>query len=131
MVVAVLIALAVGVAGWYFKIYKPKRELDDADDINEVLGRETVNEDEDDAEDRPGAVPARFAYDNTENEPYARDRQEEPDEPTPPDAGMDEPEKPEPDETWEENPGTGPERRFEPEDYGVVESDEPEPPEDF
>lgn len=122
MVFIVLIALVVGGAGWYFKIYKPKHELDDADDFNEVIGRETVNED--DAEEEPGAVPARFAYDNTGNELYARGRPEEPDEPNPPDS------EPEPDDTREENPGTGLKRRFEPEDYGIAEADEPEPPED-
>lgn len=41
-------ALAVGGAGYYFKIYKPKQELDDAEDFDELTGgeEETVNEDE-------------------------------------------------------------------------------------
>ena len=39
-----LAALAVGGAGYYFKIYKPKHDLDDAEDLDELL------EDEDEAE---------------------------------------------------------------------------------
>ena len=47
-VVIALAALAAGGAGWYFKIYKPKHELDDAEDFDELTGEEeTVNEDED------------------------------------------------------------------------------------
>lgn len=47
-VVIALVALAAGGAGWYFKIYKPKHELDDAEDFDELTGEEeTVNEDED------------------------------------------------------------------------------------
>lgn len=42
-----LTALAVGGAGWYFKIYKPKKELDKADDFEELIEEETVNEDMD------------------------------------------------------------------------------------
>lgn len=47
-VVIALVALAVGGAGYYFKIYKPKHELDDAEDLDELTGveEETVNEDE-------------------------------------------------------------------------------------
>lgn len=44
-----LMALAAGGAGYYFKIYKPKKDLDDADDFDELTGEseaETVNEDE-------------------------------------------------------------------------------------
>lgn len=43
-----LVALVVGGAGYYFKIYKPKHELDDAEDLDELTGveEETVNEDE-------------------------------------------------------------------------------------
>lgn len=47
-VVIALVTLAVGGAGYYFKIYKPKHELDDAEDLDELTGveEETVNEDE-------------------------------------------------------------------------------------
>ena len=49
-IIFILIAvLAAGGAGYYFKIYKPKRELDDAEDFDEITGaeEEMVNEDED------------------------------------------------------------------------------------
>jgi len=42
-------ALAVGGAGYYFKIYKPKHDLDDAEDLEDLLDDEDereVNEDE-------------------------------------------------------------------------------------
>lgn len=40
---------AVGGAGYYFKIYKPKHELDDAEDLDELLGDgDEVTEDEED-----------------------------------------------------------------------------------
>lgn len=40
---------AVGGAGYYFKIYKPKHELDDAEDLDDLLGDEDeVTEDEED-----------------------------------------------------------------------------------
>lgn len=47
--IAVIVALAVGGAGYYFKIYKPKREADDAEDLDEVTGRteeKLINEDD-------------------------------------------------------------------------------------
>ena len=40
--------LAVGGAGWYLKIYKPKKTLDRAEDFDELIEEETVNEDLDD-----------------------------------------------------------------------------------
>lgn len=47
---------AVGGAGYYFKIYKPKHELDDAEDLDELLGDgDEVAEDE---EDESGHVDA-------------------------------------------------------------------------
>lgn len=69
LVVIVLVVLAVGGAGYYFKVYKPKHELDDAEDFDELTGaeEETVNEDAE--------------------EPY-------PDEPDYPDYYDDEPEEP-------------------------------------
>ena len=45
-----LAALIVGGAGYYFKIYKPKHDLDDAEDLEDILedGDEAeVNEDSD------------------------------------------------------------------------------------
>ena len=48
MILVVIAALAVGGAGYYLKIYKPKHDLDDADDFDELTGEdeETVNEDD-------------------------------------------------------------------------------------
>lgn len=44
-----LAVAAVGGAGYYFKIYRPKHELDDAEDLDELLGDgDEVTEDEDD-----------------------------------------------------------------------------------
>ena len=75
-------ALAVGGAGYYFKIYKPKRELDDAEDFDEITGaeEETVNEDED--------IPQE-AYPQEDG----MDEPEEPDYPDYPDEYGDEPEE--------------------------------------
>ena len=36
MVIVVLVILAVGGAGYYFKVVKPKKELDDADDFEDI-----------------------------------------------------------------------------------------------
>lgn len=48
--ILVLIAMAaVGAAGWYLKIYKPKKELADAEDFDDLTGvgdENTVNEDD-------------------------------------------------------------------------------------
>ena len=51
LIVMLMVVLAVGGAGYYFKIYKPKKELEDAEDLDELTGGEeqeeqTVNEDE-------------------------------------------------------------------------------------
>lgn len=47
VVIVLLVALAVGGAGYYFKIYKPKHDLDDAEDFDDLTGtEETINEDE-------------------------------------------------------------------------------------
>lgn len=50
--VFILLAVAVvGGAGYYLKIYKPKHDLDDAEDLDELLGEDgqEVNEDEEDS----------------------------------------------------------------------------------
>ncbi len=47
MVVILLAVAAVGGAGYYLKIYKPKHDLDDAEDFDELTeAEETVNEDD-------------------------------------------------------------------------------------
>lgn len=110
MIFIVLVALAVGGAGYYFKIYKPRRELDEAEDFDQLTGgEETVNEDEvnEDVEDvQPDTVPIRARLDgqeySTEGE-AAPEPEPEPEyeseplddageEPEPPDDTEDEPE---------------------------------------
>ena len=48
IILIVVAALAAGVAGWYFKIYKPRKEIDEAEDLEELTGEkeETINEDD-------------------------------------------------------------------------------------
>ena len=69
MVIVLLAVLAVGGAGWYFKIYKPKHDMADAEDFDELTGggdEPMVNEDEE-----PEA--------QTRREPEAYPEPEEPD----------------------------------------------------
>ena len=49
IILVVIAALAVGGVGYYLKIYKPKHDLDAAEDFDDLTGEdeETVNEDED------------------------------------------------------------------------------------
>lgn len=58
MALVVVVALAAGGAGFYLKIYKPRKELEDAEDLDELTGgpEEAVNEDEPD-------FPAGYHYD--------------------------------------------------------------------
>ena len=49
IIIVLAAALAVGGAGWYLKVYKPKKELEDAEDLDELTGggeEPTVNEDD-------------------------------------------------------------------------------------
>lgn len=65
VIIVLLAALAVGGAGWYIKIYKPKHDLADAEDLDELTGTEeepTVNED-----DLP--APVRHDYGDEPDEP--------------------------------------------------------------
>lgn len=58
VILVLLVALVIGGAGYYLKIYKPKHELDDAEDLDEVLqdyGGQEVDEDaEDDGQETAG-----------------------------------------------------------------------------
>ncbi len=80
IVIVLLAALAVGAAGWYIKIYRPRKELAEAEDLDELTGageeEPTVNEDD---------LPAAMAYPvpNAYPEP---DSYPEPDEPDYPDS---------------------------------------------
>ena len=79
IILIVVAALAAGGAGYYIKIYKPKKDLDDAEDFDELTGEDEVEEEtvNDDAEDD---VPNYVPY-------------EEPDEPDYPEGyGYEEPE---------------------------------------
>ena len=65
IMIVLLAALAVGGAGWYIKIYKPKHDLADTEDLDELTGAEeepTVNED-----DLP--APVRHDYGDEPDEP--------------------------------------------------------------
>lgn len=70
LILILLAALAAGGAGYYLKIYKPKKDLDDAEDFDELTGgdeEETINEDEE-----PGAPeePQPTAYGEPEEPDY-------------------------------------------------------------
>lgn len=81
LILVLLVALAAGGAGYYFKIYKPKKDLDDAEDFDELTGgdeEETVNEDEE--PDMPEPVTYGEPNAGTEADTYG-----EPDEPDYPD----------------------------------------------
>ncbi len=58
IVIVLLAMLAAGGAGWYFKIYRPKHELSDAEDFDELTsGGEEPMVNEDDDEPAPRRVP--------------------------------------------------------------------------
>lgn len=65
VILVVVAALAVGGAGYYLKVYKPKKDLDDAEDFDELTGEdeESINEDEDPA-------PRRDSYGEPEEPDY-------------------------------------------------------------
>jgi len=58
MVLILVVVLAVGGAGYYLKIYKPKKELENAEDFDDLIDNleEVINEDED-PELEPEAYP--------------------------------------------------------------------------
>lgn len=58
IVIVLLVVLGAGGAGYYFKIMKPKKELDDADDFDEIQFEDspTVTEDEPDALPEPEKI---------------------------------------------------------------------------
>lgn len=77
IVIVLLAMLAVGGVGWYFKIYKPKHDMTDAEDFDELTGggdEPMVNEDEE-PEARTHQEPEEPDY-----PAYYDDEPEEPDE---------------------------------------------------
>lgn len=70
-------ALAVGGAGYYFRIYKPKHELDDAEDLEELLGDEDVEVNEDaetpDIQESIETDTEAAAYDDYPDDDYPDD----------------------------------------------------------
>ena len=72
--IAVIVVLAVSGAGYYFKIYKPKREMDDAEDLDEVTGGaedKPVNEDHlPPYRPRPNAAPVQYEQDEPPEPDY-------------------------------------------------------------
>ncbi|WP_455580305.1 DUF4366 domain-containing protein [Eisenbergiella tayi] len=65
IVIVVLVALAAGGAGYYFKVLKPKKELDDADDFEDIQF-----EDDPAADGEADALPEPEDY---EDDPAAED----------------------------------------------------------
>lgn len=83
MIFVLLAIAAVGGAGYYFKIYKPKHDLDDAEDLDDLLedGDEPeVNEDAQAPEQEQaetGADAAAYAYDDYPDDDYPDDGPED------------------------------------------------------
>lgn len=81
MIFVLLAVAAVGGAGYYFKVYKPKKDLDDAEDFEDVIANEepTVNEDAQPIYDETeqAALPSDVADDYPEDD-YPDDEPDEP-----------------------------------------------------
>ena len=78
LIFVLLAALAAGGAGYYFKIYRPKQELDDAEDFDELTGADEevfINEEE---------LPEQTPEEPAKQEPEA-ESSSEPEEPDYPD----------------------------------------------
>lgn len=78
MILVVIAVLAVGGAGYYLKIWKPKHDLDDAEDFDDLTGEdeETVNEDDLEPAPRHGShdepeepdYPEGYGYEEPEDD---------------------------------------------------------------
>lgn len=68
-----LAALAVGGAGYYFKIYKPKHDLDDAEDLDELLEDEDEAEVNEDSDGQDMTVEAGMDMDAAAYDDYPED----------------------------------------------------------
>lgn len=69
VVLAVLVALAAGGAGYYFKVVKPKKELDDADDFEDIQFEDDPAADETDAVPDGGRLPEPEDYEDDPDDP--------------------------------------------------------------
>ena len=81
LAVVLIAGLVSGIAGWYIKIYKPKKDLENAEDLDELAGgaEETINEDDMPPKPAPGH-PEPQEPDYPEYDDY-RERDDEPEEP--------------------------------------------------
>lgn len=82
MIFVLLAIAAVGGAGYYFKIYKPKHDLDDAEDLDDLLDGDEpeVNEDAQapaQEQTETGADTAAYAYDDYPDDDYPDDGPED------------------------------------------------------
>lgn len=66
MILVVIAVLAVGGAGYYLKIWKPKHDLDDAEDFDDLTGEDEETVNEDDLE----PAPRHSAHDEPEEPDY-------------------------------------------------------------
>lgn len=71
-VIFVIIAvITAGSAGYYFKIYRPKRELDEADDLEDLLdSNPTVNEDDEASNNKDDAEEEKNVMLDYDDYPY-------------------------------------------------------------
>ena len=77
----IVVALAAGAAGWYFKIYRPRKEIDEAEDLEDLTGEkeETINEDDlPTRRDETRYEPEEDASDYPEYNNYPLDEPQEP-----------------------------------------------------
>ena len=72
-VFVLLAALIVGGAGYYFKIYKPKHDLDDAEDLDELLEDEDETEVNEDSDGQDMTVEAGMDMDAAAYDDYPED----------------------------------------------------------
>ena len=81
MIFVLLAVAAVGGAGYYFKVYKPKKDLDDAEDFEDVVAEDepTINEDAQAVyEETEQAAISDGSTDSFPEDDYPDDEPEEP-----------------------------------------------------
>lgn len=70
MVFILLATLTAGGAGYYLKIYKPRHDLDDAEDLDDLLAEEEDVEIDEDVLEETESYPDDFAPENAETDFY-------------------------------------------------------------